>query len=146
DPLGILAEDTAGFPNGRRLADDVVDIALRVVAGATPFTPDFNVAPNTALSDGVDANDKPFLDEFPYVAAPTAYDELGAGAPAAEEEESEATPEAEATEEADNANADVEVADDDDDDTGTIVTIVILAVAGVAVVAGGSYLFMRNRA
>lgn len=146
DPLGILAEDTAGFPNGRRLADDVVDIALRVVAGATPFTPDFNVAPNNALSDGVDANDKPFLDEFPYVAAPTAYDELGAGAPAAEEDESEATPEAEATEEADNANAEVEVADDDDDDTGTIVTIVILAVAGVAVVAGGSYLFMRNRA
>jgi hypothetical protein len=147
DPLGILAEDTAGFPNGRRLADDVVDIALRVVAGATPFTPDFNVAPNNALSDGVDGNDKALLDEFPYVAAPTAYDELGAGAAAAEDEEAEATPEEEATEEADNAAAEVEVAsEDDDDDTGTIVTIVILAVAGVVIVAGGSYLFMRNRA
>ncbi len=68
--LGILGGDVAGFPNGRRLADDVVDIAERVVAGATPFTPAFNVAPNNQLGDGVDANDKPFLPYFPYVAPP----------------------------------------------------------------------------
>ncbi len=40
--LGVLGGDNAGFPNGRRLADDVVDIELRAVAGATPFTPEFN--------------------------------------------------------------------------------------------------------
>ncbi len=68
--LGILAGDNAGFPNGRRLGDDVVDIAERVVAGATPFTPNFNKAPNNSLGDGVDANDRPFLPYFPYVAPP----------------------------------------------------------------------------
>jgi hypothetical protein len=68
--LGILAGDNAGFPNGRRLADDIVDIAERVVAGATPFTPDFNKAPNNQLGDGVDSNDLPFLPYFPYVAPP----------------------------------------------------------------------------
>ena len=68
--FGILAGDNAGFPNGRRLGDDVVDIAERVVAGATPFTPAFNVAPNNQLGDGVDANDVPFLPYFPYVALP----------------------------------------------------------------------------
>src|SRR4029079_17331512 len=37
--LGVLAGDNAGFPNGRRLTDDVVDIALQAMAGATPLTP-----------------------------------------------------------------------------------------------------------
>jgi len=68
--LGVLGGDTAGFPNGRRLADDVVDIELRAVAGATPFTPAFNKAPNNALGDGVDRNDCSFLSRFPYIAAP----------------------------------------------------------------------------
>ena len=70
--LGVLADppDAAGFPNGRRLIDDVVDIALQAVAGATPLTPDFDVAPNNALSQGVPFNDVPFLDVFPYVAHP----------------------------------------------------------------------------
>ena len=68
--LGLLAGQYDGFPNGRRLTDDVVDIELRALAGGTPFTPAFNHAPNNALSDGVDANDKRFLAEFPYVAGP----------------------------------------------------------------------------
>jgi hypothetical protein len=68
--FGLLGGDLAGFPNGRRLFDDVVDIAERVVAGATPFTPAFNVAPNSQLGDGIDANDRPFLPYFPYVAPP----------------------------------------------------------------------------
>jgi hypothetical protein len=42
----------AGFPNGRRLADDTPDIELRALAGGTPFTPDFNIAPNNKLGDG----------------------------------------------------------------------------------------------
>jgi hypothetical protein len=68
--LGILKGDNAGFPNGRRLFDDVVDIAERVVAGATGFTPKFNKAPNNQLGDGINVNDRPFLPYFPYVAPP----------------------------------------------------------------------------
>ncbi|HYK03947.1 MAG TPA: DUF4331 domain-containing protein [Thermoanaerobaculia bacterium] len=66
--LGAIANDLGGFPNGRRLADDVVDISLRVVAGV--LVPGFNKAPNNALTDGVDANDHAFLSTFPYVALP----------------------------------------------------------------------------
>jgi hypothetical protein len=67
---GLLAGQNDGFPNGRRLVDDVVDIALRAVAGGTPFTPDFNRSPNNALGDGVDGNDGTFLTAFPYQATP----------------------------------------------------------------------------
>jgi hypothetical protein len=66
--LAVLEGDVAGFPNGRRLADDVVDIAERVVAGV--LVPGFNVAPNNQLGDGIDVNDRPFLPYFPYVAPP----------------------------------------------------------------------------
>jgi hypothetical protein len=71
DRLGLLAGQNDGFPNGRRLVDDVVDIELRALAGGTPFTPDFNVPPNNLLGDGVNTNDKPFLSTFPYVAVPS---------------------------------------------------------------------------
>jgi len=72
NPFGVLGGDVAGFPNGRRLTDDVVDIALRAMAGATPLTPNFNMGINAQLGDGVPANDKPFLTQFPYVASPHA--------------------------------------------------------------------------
>ena len=73
--LGVLGGDPQGFPNGRRLGDDVVDISLRAVAGGTPFTPDFNKAPNNALGDGVVGNDVPSLSTFPYIGTPHAgYD------------------------------------------------------------------------
>jgi Domain of unknown function (DUF4331) len=67
---GLLAGDNAGFPNGRRLSDDVVDIALQAMAGGTPFTPATNIAPNNQLGDGVDENDIAFMNSFPYVATP----------------------------------------------------------------------------
>jgi hypothetical protein len=70
NPLGVLAGDVQGFPNGRRLTDDVVDIELRALAGATPFTPAFVKSPNNVLGDGVNGNDMPFLSSFPYVATP----------------------------------------------------------------------------
>jgi hypothetical protein len=60
--FGVLAGDLAGFPNGRRLIDDVVDIELRVIAGAL-----LSPAKNIPLGDGVDQNDKPFRSMFPYV-------------------------------------------------------------------------------
>jgi hypothetical protein len=66
--LGALASDAGGFPNGRRLTDDVVDISLRVVAGV--LVPGFDKSPNNALTDGVDANDHAFLATFPYTALP----------------------------------------------------------------------------
>ena len=76
NPLGLLAGQLDGFPNGRRLGDDVVDIEIRALAGATPFTPAFNRAPNNQLGDGVNQNDKSFLSTFPYVAHPFAgYEE-----------------------------------------------------------------------
>jgi hypothetical protein len=68
--LGVIAGDNAGFPNGRRLADDVTDVELRAVAGGYVLTPDFNHAPNNILGDGVNENDRPFLARFPYVASP----------------------------------------------------------------------------
>src|SRR5215208_4442195 len=70
-PLGVLGGDLAGFPNGRRLADDSTDVELRALAGGTPFTLDFNIAPNNKLGDGVNTNDTPFLNQFPYVGTPT---------------------------------------------------------------------------
>lgn len=68
--LGVLAGDLAGFPNGRRVGDDVTDIAIRAMAGATPLTPAFNMGINAQLGDGVMGNDKPYLQSFPYLAHP----------------------------------------------------------------------------
>jgi hypothetical protein len=76
--LGVLEGDFAGFPNGRRLADDIVDIELRALAcayGAVGTvgpcdSATFNQFPNNALTDGLDANELPFLSTFPYVAYP----------------------------------------------------------------------------
>jgi hypothetical protein len=61
--FGVLAGDTQGFPNGRRLGDDVTDISLRVVGG-------FLKGNKLPLGDGVDQNDVPFRSAFPYVALP----------------------------------------------------------------------------
>ncbi|MBN6056360.1 DUF4331 domain-containing protein [Nonomuraea sp. RK-328] len=64
--LGVLAGDLQGFPNGRRLGDDVVDIELQALAGAA--TSGKLVA---ALTDKVDRNDKPILRSFPYIPLPS---------------------------------------------------------------------------
>ena len=56
----MLGGDLAGYPNGRRLTDDVIDIAERAVAGAL-------VGNSIPLGDGVDANNVPFMTHFPYV-------------------------------------------------------------------------------
>jgi len=63
--LGLLGGDPAGFPNGRRLADDVVDVTLRVAVGGVlagnkcgaSHNSACNVFPNNALGDGVNVND-----------------------------------------------------------------------------------------
>ncbi len=67
--LGVLAGDLQGFPNGRRLTDDVVDISIQAVEGAAQSGKLVD-----ALKDGdkVNANDRGFLTTFPYVALPNA--------------------------------------------------------------------------
>ena len=73
--MGALGGDVAGYPNGRRLTDDVVDIALQALAGATyPLLhPEFTPDPLASqLGDGVDTPDpaSPLLPAFPYLATP----------------------------------------------------------------------------
>ena len=70
--LGLLGGDIGGFPNGRRVTDDVVDIEIRALLGGTPFTPAFNVSPNNAFSDGVSTNFEGYLTRFPYLQTPNA--------------------------------------------------------------------------
>ncbi|MBR7830911.1 DUF4331 domain-containing protein [Actinospica sp. MGRD01-02] len=75
NPLGLIAGDAAGFPNGRRVADDVVTVELRAIAGATyplidkTYTPDAAVG---AITDGLTAADVPsgYLPNFPYLGVP----------------------------------------------------------------------------
>jgi hypothetical protein len=67
--LGPLGGDNAGWPfGGRRPNDDVVDIGLRALAGV--LVPGFTNAP--PLGDGVNENDVPTLDHFPFHAPPHA--------------------------------------------------------------------------
>ena len=67
--FGVIGGDTGGLPNGRRLADDAVDIYLRVACGF--LVPADQGGKQLPLGDGVDVNDKEFLSTFPYAAAPT---------------------------------------------------------------------------
>jgi hypothetical protein len=73
--LGLIGGDVAGFPNGRRIEDDVVTIELRAIAGATyplvapSYTPDAVVS---VMSDGLTGSsveNKP-LAAFPYLGVP----------------------------------------------------------------------------
>ena len=72
--LGVIAGDTAGFPNGRRPGDDVVDIELRVVMGA--LYPDAGQMGGNAPSGNLPFTDGAFLDDsffdavFPYLTVP----------------------------------------------------------------------------
>ncbi|MFE2529544.1 DUF4331 domain-containing protein [Streptomyces sp. NPDC059382] len=64
---GVLAGDLAGFPNGRRLTDDVIDISLQAVEGAAQTG---QLVPALADGDKVNANEVPFGNAFPYLALP----------------------------------------------------------------------------
>ncbi len=59
----MIGGDKNGFPNGRRLADDVLDIALQVVGGELIGSPN-------DLGDGVNANDTAFGTTFPFLGLP----------------------------------------------------------------------------
>ena len=82
--MGVLGGDVAGFPNGRRVSDDVVDIAARAVAGAVCGAPvskgsttlstctaaglAFSGSTVPLIGDGVNTNDVKYQETFPYVA------------------------------------------------------------------------------
>jgi len=69
--LGPLGGDNAGWPfGGRRPIDDVVDIGFRALAGV--LVNGFGIAPNNQLGDGVNSNDVPLLNVFPFHAPPHA--------------------------------------------------------------------------
>lgn len=74
--LGLVGGDAAGFPNGRRLGDDVVSIELRAVAGLTYPLIDPSYEPDGAagvIEDGTSGNPgRVFLDVFPYIGIPYA--------------------------------------------------------------------------
>ena len=81
-----MPADPAGFPNGRRIIDDVVAIELRAIAGATlplvdtSFTPDGAVS---VLTDGTTNTNLPYRDTFPYLADPAGGYQTTPGTPAA---------------------------------------------------------------
>ncbi|MGH9271069.1 MAG: DUF4331 domain-containing protein [Ilumatobacteraceae bacterium] len=78
--LGLVAGDAAGFPNGRRVIDDVTTVELRALAGLTiplvdpTFTPD---APAALIEDGSAAQSPSSLPVFPYLDHPiSGYDSI----------------------------------------------------------------------
>jgi hypothetical protein len=78
--LGLLGSDLAGFPNGRRVFDDVVTIELRAIAGVTYPLIDSSYTPDAAASQVTDgltraSVDAPYLSTFPYLGVPySGYD------------------------------------------------------------------------
>ncbi|MEM8815557.1 MAG: DUF4331 domain-containing protein [Pseudomonadota bacterium] len=96
-PLGVAAGDPAGFPNGRRPADDSVDIALRVVMGVLCYPvplgengadldlglcdPEDAVVGNQAFTDGAPIRATEFNNSFPYLLTPYPGSPVGAPLP-----------------------------------------------------------------
>ncbi len=83
--LGVVGGDLAGYPNGRRVNDDVVAIELRAIAGVTiplvdkTFTPD---GAASGLTDGTTNTNLPVLKHFPYLGTPAGGYETMPGKPA----------------------------------------------------------------
>jgi len=70
---GLLGGDAAGFPNGRRVFDDVVSIELRAIAGVTYALVDKSFTPDGAagkLTEGLTPAANRYQSTFPYLAPP----------------------------------------------------------------------------
>jgi hypothetical protein len=84
-PLGLVAGDAAGFPNGRRVIDDVTTVEIRAIAGLTiplvdpTFTPD---GAASAVTDGTSNTNSPYLNSFPYLGTPAGGFQTTPGTPA----------------------------------------------------------------
>jgi Domain of unknown function (DUF4331) len=73
NPLGLIGGDAAGFPNGRRVFDDIVTVELRAIAGATYPLVDKGYKPDAAASlitDGLGPNSTRYLSQFPWLGTP----------------------------------------------------------------------------
>jgi hypothetical protein len=116
--LGLLAGDTQGFPNGRRLTDDVVDIAVQAMEGAAASG---KLVDALATGDKVDANDQPFEANFPYVGLPRNGTAVNASGTTAE------------------------VAVNPVGQIGNIDPMAMTTAVGSAVVFGAGFLFWRKR-
>jgi len=74
--LGLIVGDNAGYPNGRRPVDDVIDISLRAVMGVVCYlnlgvcTPSQAPVGNAALTDGAPSDINDYTNAFPYLATP----------------------------------------------------------------------------
>jgi hypothetical protein len=136
--LGVIGGDIQGFPNGRRLADDVVDIELLALEGIYDVTnvPDDRQAAFDALKEGdqVDRNDLEFSSTFPYLAAPHTAAVNDSGGSGNSGEGSGTSDEGSA----------VAPASDDSGLGGDIVPAVTGAIAGV-LIAVGAVLLIRGR-
>jgi hypothetical protein len=85
NPLGLVAGDPAGFPNGRRDFDDVVTVELRAVAGLTIPLVDKTFKPDdaaSAIKDGTSNTNSPYLRSFPYLGTPAGGYQTTPGTPA----------------------------------------------------------------
>jgi hypothetical protein len=132
--LGVLAKDNQGYPNGRRLTDDVTDIDLQVVAGALKG----NKVP---LGDGVDQNDVPFLTKFPYVAPPNA----GANPDAAYGSRIKALAQQGGDVFPSFSGSDSSSSSGSDDDGGTSAIVWVLIAAGAVVLIGIAFAAGRGQ-
>ncbi|WP_020385203.1 DUF4331 domain-containing protein [Kribbella catacumbae] len=73
NPLGLVAGDAAGFPNGRRVFDDVVTVEIRAIAGLTIPLVDPSYKPDgaaSAVKDGTSNTNSDYLKVFPYLGTP----------------------------------------------------------------------------
>ena len=85
NPLGLIGGDPAGFPNGRRVADDIVSIELRAIAGVTIPLVDPSFTPDGAagvIQDGTSNTNAPYLSKFPYLGTPASGYSTMPGVPA----------------------------------------------------------------
>jgi hypothetical protein len=138
DRLGVLGGDTAGFPNGRRLTDDVVDIELQAVEGELLGT-------KNDLGDAVNTNDAAFGKAFPYVALPhSGSDVRGAGRPGARASGTSAKKDGEQVNLL-NAGAVEDAPEPDGGGPLSTLPVAALAGAGAGALAGGLLWWRRRR-
>ncbi|TDD70372.1 DUF4331 domain-containing protein [Actinomadura darangshiensis] len=137
DRLGVLGGDKAGFPNGRRLTDDVVDIELQAVEGELLGT-------KNDLGDAVNANDAGFGKAFPYVAQPHSGSDVRGGAKPGAKASGAAKTKSGKTVNLLNAGATESTSDDGGSGILSALPAAALAGAGAVLLTGG-LLWWRRR-
>lgn len=139
DRLGVLGGDNQGFPNGRRLTDDVTDIILQVAEGEL-------VGSKNDLGDAVNANDLAFEKAFPYVAQPRSGTDARGRTPAAKASGQRMGKDGKPMNFL-NAGATESTAGDDDGGSALLGALPVAALAGGAtfVLTGGLLWWRRRR-